>query len=265
MKNHKLLKTLLSVLTLSVLSVDADDADLAQELTNPIADLMTVPIQMSYDENIGPKDEGTKMQTNIQPVIPFDVGDDWILLTRTILPVVQQDKIYPGAGSQSGLGDASVSLFFSPKKSDGLIWGAGPIVLLPTATDSLLGGEKWGVGPAGIVLKMIGNWTVGGLANHVWSVAGDSNRADISNTFLQPFVAYTWPNKWGVSLQSETTYNWTAEEMSVPVNIAVSKLVFFGKLPVSLQAGTGYWLKSAINGPEGVRFRLQANFVLPKF
>lgn len=268
MKRNFFRTTVLSGVVVSALmmvAAQADDADLAQELTNPIADLMTVPIQATYDQNIGADDKGTKLQTNVQPVIPFDISDDWNLLTRTIIPVVKQDKIYPGAGSKFGLGDTSVSMFFSPKKSDGLIWGAGPIVLLPTATDSLLGGKKWGVGPAGIVLKMIGNWTVGGLANHVWSVAGDSNRADISNTFVQPFVAYTWPNKWGVSLQSETTYNWTAEELSVPVNLAVSKLVFFGKLPVSLQGGTGYWVKSATNGPEGVRLRLQANFVLPKF
>ncbi|HFU77446.1 MAG TPA: transporter [Epsilonproteobacteria bacterium] len=264
MKNKTLVMSLISAIVLTT-SIQAEDVDLAQELTNPIADLMTIPIQATHDQNIGSNEEGTKTQTNIQPVIPFDISDDWLLLSRTILPVIQQDEIYPSAGSQSGLGDTSVSLFFSPKKSDGIIWGAGPIILLPTATGSLLGGKKWGVGPAGIVVSMIGNWTVGGLANHVWSVAGDSNRADISNTFVQPFVAYTWPNKWGVSLQSETNYNWMDEELSVPVNLAVSKLVFFGKLPVSLQAGTGYWVKSATNGPDGVRFRVQANFVLPKF
>jgi len=143
--------------------------------------------------------------------------------------------------------------------------GAGPILLLPTATDSKLGGEKWGVGPAGIVVAMLGQWTLGGLANHVVSVAGNSNRDDISSTFVQPFVAYTWENAWTLSLQSESTYNWKSEEWAVPFNLAVAKLVRFGKLPVSLQAGTGYWAKSTTNGPEGIRFRLQANFVLPKF
>ncbi len=111
---------------------------------------------------------------------------------------------------------------------------------------------------------MLGPWTVGGLANHVWSVAGDSERDDISNSFVQPFVAYTWPSAWTVSLQSESTYNWKSEEWAVPFNAAVAKLVWFGKLPVSLQAGMGYWAESSTNGPEGVRFRLQANIVLPK-
>ncbi|MCK4794232.1 MAG: hypothetical protein KAV87_61460 [Desulfobacteraceae bacterium] len=242
------------------------DADLAQELSNPIADLMTIPIQMNYDRNIGLRDEGWKLQTNIQPVIPFHLNQDWTLISRTILPVTYQKDIFPGAGSQFGLGDASLSLFFSPKKptSGGVIWGAGPIFLLPTATDSLLGAKKWGAGPTAVVLTMRGPWTLGALGNHVWSFAGDKDRIDISNTFLQPFVAYTWPSAWTLSVQSESTYNWKIEKWSVPINAAVSKLVRWGKLPVSLQAGVGYWLESPETGPEGFRFRLQANFVLPK-
>jgi len=265
MKQTRLLVSFVAAFFCITTTINAGDADLAQELTNPIADLMTIPIQMTYDQNIGVNDDGYKVQTNIQPVIPFDIGDDWNLLTRTILPVVKQDKIFPNSGSQFGLGDTSVSLFFSPKESSGVIWGVGPIALLPTATDDLLGAKKWGAGPAGIAVAMLGPWTVGGLTNHVWSVAGDSNRDDISNTFIQPFAAYTWPSAWTVSLQSESTYNWKSEEWAVPFTMAVSKLVRIGKLPVSLQAGTGYWAKSATNGPEGVRFRLQANFVLPKF
>ena len=260
MKRSAFIKMVISVMAASsstMVTAQASDAELAQELTNPIADLITIPIQSTYDQNIGPNDEGYKLQTNIQPVIPVDISENWNLLTRTIVPVIQQDEIVPGSGSQFGLGDTSLSLFFSPKKpTNGVIWGVGPIALLPTATDAKLGGKKWGVGPAGIVVTMVGPWTIGGLANHLWSVAGDSERDDISNSFVQPFVAYTWPNAWTVSFQSE--------EWAVPFNAAVAKLVRFGKLPVSLQAGVGYWAESATNGPEGVRFRLQANIVLPK-
>ena len=242
------------------------DADLAQELSNPIADLITIPIQMNYDSDIGPLDDGWKLLTNIQPVIPFHLNEDWTLITRTIMPVISQDDIFQGAGSQFGLGDISESLFFSPKEptSGGVIWGVGPILLLPTATDDLLGAKKWCAGPAAIVVTPRGSWTLGFLANHMWSYAGDSDRPYISNTFAQPFVAYTWPSAWTVSAQTETTYNWKAEEWSVPINVAVAKLVRWGKIPVSLQAGVGYWLESPETGPEGFRFRLQVNFVLPK-
>lgn len=167
------------------------NADLAQDLTNPLADLMTIPIQMNYDQDIGPSDEGERLQTNIQPVIPFDLNEDWNLISRTILPVTYQEDIIPGEGSQFGLGDINLSLFFSPKKPTpgGLMWGIGPILLLPTATDSLLGAEKWGAGPTAIALTMRGPWTMGVLANHVWSYAGYSGRQDISSTFVQPFAA----------------------------------------------------------------------------
>jgi hypothetical protein len=242
------------------------NAELAQELSNPLADLMSIPVQTNYDGDIGPLDDGWKLQTNIQPVIPFHLTKDWNLISRTILPVIYQEDIFPGAGSQFGLSDTSVSLFFSPRKSTsgGVIWGVGPVVLLPTATDSLLGAKKWGAGPTAVALTMRGPWTLGALANHIWSCAGDSDRPYINNTFVQPFAAYTWPSAWTVSVQSESTYNWRTEHWSIPINAAVSKLIRLGKLPVSFQAGVGYWAESPENGPEGFRFRLQATLVLPK-
>jgi hypothetical protein len=243
-----------------------ENAELAQELSNPLADLMTIPIQMNYDRGIGPSDDGWKLQTNIQPVIPFHLNEDWNLISRTIMPIIYQDDLFPGSGSDFGLGDINLSLFFSPRKptSGGITWGIGPVLLLPTATDDLLGADKWGAGPAVVALTIRGPWTVGFLANHIWSYAGDSDRQDISTTFLQPFAAYTWPSAWTVSVQSESSYNWKTEKWSIPINAAVSKLVRWGKLPVSLQAGVGYWAESPETGPEGFRFRLQATFVLPK-
>ena len=235
-------------------------------MTNPIADLITVPIQVNYDQGIGPADDGTKIATNVQPVIPIKVNEDWNLITRTIVPIVHQEDIYPGAGSQFGLGDINLTLFFSPLKpsAGGMIWGAGPVFLLPTATDSLLGAKKWTAGPAGVVIMMRGPWTMGMLANHVWSYAGDNKRQDISNTFIQPFISYTWPSAWTVSAQSESNYNWKDKKWSVPINVSLSRLVRIGKLPVSLSGGMGYWAQSPANGPQDFRFRLQANIVLPK-
>lgn len=269
--NKKYILLLGSFISVACLGVNVkaqtiDSSDLAQELTNPIADLMTIPVQVNVDRNIGLNDVGRKTTINIQPVVPFKVGEDWNLITRTIVPLVKQKDIFPGAGSQSGVGDITLQLFLSPRKptSSGVIWGGGAVFLLPTASDSLIGAKKWGAGPAGVALKLSGPWTYGALANHVWSFAGDDERTDINNSFMQPFLAYTWPSAWTVSLQSETNYNWELEEWSIPVNVAVAKLVFLGKLPVSLQAGVGRWLETPDTGPEGWRFRLQANIVLPK-
>ncbi len=246
-------------------TAQAQDADLAQELTNPVADLITLPVQVNFDDNIGPDDRGSRVTTNIQPVVPFEVNEDWNLISRTIMPVTYQDQVSPGGGSEFGLGDINLSLFFSPKQaSKGVVWGVGHVFSLPTATDSRLGSKKWSAGPAGIALALRGPWTFGLLANHAWSFAGDSDRQDISNTFMQPFVAYTWPSAWTFSVQSESSYNWETENWSVPVNAGLAKLVMLGRLPVSFQGSVGYWAESPRSGPDGFRFRLQANFVLPR-
>lgn len=260
-----------SVLALVLLAVPLaghaqGDAELAQELTNPVADLMTIPIQVNFDQGIGPADDGKKVTANVQPVIPFRLNENWNLVTRTVVPIIGQEDIFPGAGSQSGVGDVLLSLFLSPTKptESGLIWGAGPVFLTPTGTDDLLTADKWGAGPTGVVLALRGPWTAGVLANHIWSFAGNGDRRDISNTFVQPFVSYTWPSAWTLSVTSESTYDWENKQWSVPLNVSVSKLVRVGKLPVSLQGGVGYWIESPDTGPEGFRFRLQVAIILPR-
>lgn len=245
------------------LAQQSSDAELAKKLSNPLADLMSLPMQMNWDDNLGMLDEGSKLTSNFQPVIPFNLSDDWNLISRTILPVIYQEDIFPGSGSQFGLGDVSQSLFFSPVGGD-ITWGVGPIFLLPTATHSLLGGRKWGSGLTGVVLKQYGPWTVGALGNHIWSFAGDNDRPDISNTFVQPFISYTTDNAWTFSLQSETAYNWQSHDWSIPANFAISKMTKIGKVPVSIQGGVGYWLESPDAGPEGFRFRFQFTVLLPK-
>jgi hypothetical protein len=244
---------------------NAGDSDLAKQLNNPIASLTLVPFQGNYDTGYGPED-GYKAFVNVQPVIPFSLNEDWNLISRTILPVAWQDDIAGESGDQFGLGDITQSLFFSPVKptAGGLIWGVGPVFLIPTATDDLLGGEKWGGGPTGVVLKQSGPWTVGLLANHIWSFAGDDDRNDINSTFLQPFFAYTTPTAWTYSFNTETIYDWDGEEWSVPLNVQVSKVLKFGKQRVSLFAGARYWADSTENGPDGWGLRFGMSLLYPK-
>ncbi len=243
-----------------------DSQDLAKKLANPVASLISIPFDLDYDHNIGPVDDGERVTLIAKPVVPITLNQEWNLISRTIVPLITQDDIIPGVGDQSGLGDILQNFFFSPAKptAGGLIWGAGPVILFPTATNDLLGSEKWGLGPTGLVLKQSGPFTYGMLFNHIWDVAGDDKRADISNTFLQPFVSYTTPTAWTYSLQTESTYSWDTENWSVPINFAVSKLTRLGKLPVQYKAGVRYWVDSPDSGPEGLGFKLGIVFLLPK-
>ena len=236
------------------------DTDLAKQLQNPVASLISVPLQSNFDFGFdGPGgDDGWRYTLNVQPVIPFSLNEDWNLITRTIVPFIYQEDILDDGGSaQTGLGDTTQSFFFSPRRPGpgGLTWAAGPVFLWPTATNDSLGSEQWGVGPTGLALWQKGPWTYGVLANHLWSYAGDDDRADVNATFLQPFISHTWHGGFTLGLNTESTYDWNESQWTVPVIVNASQLVKLGKQPVSFGVGAKYYAESPDAGPEwGVRF-----------
>jgi len=302
------MKPIFSTLTLLALlaplrAQETDQAaELAKQLSNPVASLISVPFQANYDTGAGPTNDGWKFTLNIQPVVPISISKDWNVIIRTILPIIAQKDLFyrevpdfpglprdvrnqipPGLRDaaeeaaedlyndavkknpqnryQSGLGDTLMSYFLSPKEptAGGLIWGAGPVFLFPTASHPFLGGGKWGAGPTIVALKQTHGWTYGVLANHVWSFAGDSDRNDISSTFVQPFISYTTKTHTTFTLNTESTYDWNESQWTVPINLVAAQLFKVGKLPVQFAIGGRYYAEGPSGAPE---WGLRAVFTL---
>ena len=222
-------------------TVMAEDAgDLSKKLANPVAHMVSVPVQGNFDFGGGLHSNGAASTTNFQPVIPVSLTDDWSVIVRTILPVIGRDRFGPVADG-FGVGDVVQSFFLSPKSNGGLIWGIGPVFLWPTATGNRFGTGKWGAGPTGVALWQQGPWTIGALANHIWSYAGPHGRRDVSATLLQPFVSYQFGHGLSASINTEATYDWVAREWSVPVNVGVAQVMKIGNQPLSLALGFKYF------------------------
>jgi hypothetical protein len=205
------------------------------------------------------------MVLNIQPVVPIHLSQDWNLIGRYIVPLVAQPPAAPGAAPTFGMGDIVFSLFLSPNRESRLVWGLGPVFGLPGGSDPTIDSGKWSVGPTGVALYLAPPWTVGGLVNHLWSIAstGDFARDKVNQTFVQPFVSFT-KGTWTLTGMSEMTFNWEASDgkATIPLELIGSKLTKIGFLPLSVQVGGGWFAASPSGGPDW-RVRLSFIVLLP--
>lgn len=247
-------------------AVAQDDAqDLAKQHANPIADLVSLPIQYNYLQGFQPNN-GHLSDVNIQPVIPFSISENWNVISRTIVPVLDAHNIGAEPGSSFGIGNTTQSFFFSPKKPTdfGLIWGVGPVFTLPTRSDETLGPEQWGAGLTAVALMQKEHWTFGALWNHVWSVNNEQEYGARSTTLFQPFASYIQKDGTTFTIESQATYDWEDDEWTVPVTAAVYKLVKVGKQRIQIGGGPTYFATAPEGGPEGWGLRIQATLLFPK-
>jgi hypothetical protein len=242
------------------------ETELAKKTQNPVADLISVPFQNNFNFGAGTKDQ-TIWVLNVQPVIPIKLTENWNLITRTIMPIINQPSLFPHGDNAFGLGDINPTFFLSPAKPSKLIWGVGPTMTLPTATDRLLASGKWSMGPAAVGLFMDGPWVVGALANQQWSIGGWGNR-EVSQMLIQPFVNYNLRHGWYLSSAPIMTADWEApssNQWTVPVGGGFGKLSRVGKvgLPINVQLQAFYNAEKPRSGPDW-QLRFQVQFLFPK-
>ena len=242
-----------------------DDTEaLAKAVQNPIASLISVPIQSNNDFDWGPQGEWLSVN-NVQPVIPFSLNEDWDIVTRTILPIVSQPGLSADQGRETGLGDTLFTAFFVPKNSGSVIWGVGPAIQLPTTTDSRLGKDEWAAGPSIVVLTMPGDWVVGGLVSNIWGISTDPGN-DINFFTFQPFVNYNFDGGWYLSSSPIITRDQEAasgQRWTVPIGGGFGRVFRIGSQPVNAQAQLFYNLeKPDIVGDWSLR--LQFQFMFPR-
>jgi hypothetical protein len=240
---------------------DDDNATLAKMLLNPVSNLARISFESNVDFALSADREGYRYTMNLDPTIPFALGKNWNLISRTRLPLIQQDGVVEST-VQSGLGDMLQSFYLSPNSSGRGFWGVGTTLLIPTATNESLGTGKFGLGPSVVIGGQTRHWTYGALARHVWSVAGHSDRPDVSATYVEPFLAYTTRSAWTFSLNTESTYDWVGRRWSVPLHVGIAKVLRFRTHPVSVGAALTCWTATVPGGPQacGVRFNLTPLF-----
>lgn len=226
--------------------------EMANKLANPVASMISVPLQSNVDFGVGSLN-GSRFISNIQPVIPFKVGDNWNLITRVILPFVELRNVTGINKTDFGMSDINLSAFLSPNNSKKLIWGVGPALIIPSATKSVFGSEKFSAGPTVLVLKQAGGITYGMLARQVWSVAGKDTRTDVSELYMQPFFTYNFKSGAGLATNLELTQNWQGDRFSGYMNFMGSMLSTFGKQPVSFAIGPRIPINSNTLGDWGLR------------
>ena len=256
MKNHLKKLTFWGICSLIALQVVVGDNidEISKKLSNPLSNIHSLSLRNDADQDVG-TNYGSRDTLKIQPVLSFDLNGNWSILSKTSIPLITQHDVMSGS-TQNGVGDIQQTFYFTPKTKTKISMGFGPMFSIPTY-DNNFSSKRYGAGPALVILATPGKWTLGALANHIWSFAGPGTENDkgyYSRTLIQPFATYHLPKGWSVGINSESTYEWDTRELTVPILLQVNKVIKINDLPMSFGIAPEYYAVHPDNGARwGVR------------
>jgi hypothetical protein len=244
-----------------------DTVDIAKKLANPIANMISVPLQYEFSRGVGATQGGSEQTLLFQPVMPFNLGGGDTFIVRPIVAGVREVNVQGASGQPySGYGISSVTIesFYAPNTNSSWIWGIGPYAQSPSGNSGKFGSQQTALGATAVVLNRAGPWTYGLLGYQSWSVGGNPAFGTQNNLYGQPFVAYTTKDAWTYTANMEALYNYDTRRTSNPLYVGASKLVVLGGVPFSFGAGPMYYVSNTPGGPSGWGARATATVVILK-
>jgi hypothetical protein len=239
--------------------------ELAKASQNPVADMTSFPLQFNFNSG-GTLQSRTGLLLNVQPVMPLPLNKEWLVVSRTVIPYVSVPL--PDGQRRTGIADIQEQMFFTPRSPGKVVWGFGPILSVPTATNDLVRTGQWALGPTGVALVTKDRWVIGLLANQLWRIGGDDFGGSVNALLMQPFINFNIPKGWSITSAPIITANWSAsddDKWTVPLGLGVGKITAVGRQPVSI--GMQYYHnveRPTLAGANQFRFVFSLLYPIPK-
>lgn len=245
-----------SVNSFAQTSNNDDIEKLARQMANPLSSITNIPLQNNFDFKVGPY-SGFRYNLNVQPIFSFRLTENWNVMSRSIVSFISQNNVIAENSSQTGIGDILQSFFLTPGKvKSKFIWGAGPVISIPTATNDVFRSNKWSIGPTILLVRKDKHFTVGALMNSLWSFAG-SGTNDVSTTFIQPFISYTAKRGRSYSMGSENTQDWNNDIFGGDITIILAQILKIKKQIIQFGIGPKFYYGNNPYNPKwGIRFNI---------
>lgn len=220
-----------------------DDDKMVKDSGDPVTSVLNLPVQDNVSFGIGEYDR-TMHLIKIQPIrLSLQTGRLYKVRSRSIIPLKYVPDINSATGGVFGLGDIIVTGFFTPSSFGRFVWGVGPVLSLPTATDKVLGTGKWSAGVSVVLVTQGKQWLAGAVAFNVWSFAGAEDRPEVNVMQIDPLFRYHLGKRWMLVSSPSFVANWTApegEEWIVPIGGGIGRVWLAGGHGWSLEVQAFY-------------------------